>query len=432
MELNESKRFASRDARIVAVVAVIAAFAYEAWFFNMAGRSGAALAGGTIWAAFCAILFASMAIRGRPEPGRGIFFSASALAFIPTFIAQLIEARGHMAVTGAEVISAQVPFCHIAITTSILPAALFRTLDFSAQLSGTRASFYPMLVYWLLSLLTVGRGWCSWVCFYGGIEDGLAALPRKAILDLGRKGSAFRRINLAVLAFVALAGLATLVPVYCEWLCPFKLVTEYSAPSDMRRYLALIIFVGLFLGLVVVLPLLSKRRTQCSILCPFGAMQSLLDKVSPFRVAIDTDACVSCGACDKACPMVALDAASRAGGEPASSCVKCGRCFSVCPKGAIDYGFRSQHARGKSPAGSSTPFPSLASLAATLRTRTGLPARAAAFILEVARAALSPSMVFPFIALSFGMIISTGFSSETMTRLVNLAITGSFSAGGGR
>ncbi len=139
-----------------------------------------------------------------------------------------------MSLTGADIIASQLPFCHIAITTTLIPAALLGTLDFPAQLSGARTAFYPMLAYWLLSLVTVGRGWCSWVCFYGGIEDGLSALPRSARLDLRGKGASMRRFNFAVLGFVALAGLGSLAPVYCEWLCPFKLVTEYSDPSDLR------------------------------------------------------------------------------------------------------------------------------------------------------------------------------------------------------
>ena len=77
----------------------------------------------------------------------------------------------------------------------------------------------------------------------------------------------------------------------------------------------MIAFIGIFLALVVVLPLLTKKRTQCSILCPFGAMQSLLDRISPFRVAINTKACVSCGACDRACPMLAMNPATRAKGR---------------------------------------------------------------------------------------------------------------------
>lgn len=414
------------SAKTVAAALAIAAFGYETWFFDVAGRQGTAFAGGVVWALFCSAIFAAIALRGRPGAARSIFFSVSALAFIPSFIAGLVEARGHMAVSGAEVIASQVPFCHIAITTSILPAALFQTLDFPAQLAGSRASFYPMLLYWLLSLVTVGRGWCGWVCFYGGIEDGISALPRKVRLDLGKSGPSLKRINYAVLAFVALASLGTLIPVYCDWLCPFKLVTEYSDPVDARSYLALIAFVGLFLGLVVILPALSKRRTQCSTLCPFGALQSLLDKLSPYYVAVDTSACVSCGACDSSCPMLALGKEARAAGSARSSCVKCGRCFDACPKGAL--GYKVRHTKSG--------LDLWSALAVRVRAKSeatayfGFAYHALEAALETLSALLSPALLFPFTGLSFGMIISTGFSSQTMTRLVNLIVSGSFSAGG--
>lgn len=413
-------------AKRAAASLLVAGFACEAWFFNVAGRSGTAQAGGIVWALFCFAIFAAIAYSGRPDPARRVFFFTSAVAFIPSFIAHLVEARGRMSLTGADIIASQLPFCHIAITTTLIPAALLGTLDFPAQLSGARAAFYPMLSYWLLSLVTVGRGWCSWVCFYGGIEDGLSALPHKARLNLGGKGPSMRRLNFAVLGFVALAALGTLAPVYCEWLCPFKLVTEYSDPSDLRSYLALIVFIGLYLGLVVVLPLLSKKRTQCSILCPFGAMQSLLDRLSPFRVSIDTSACVSCGACDKACPMSALGPEARRSGRPAISCVKCGSCFAACRKGAIGYSSRAA-ARG---------LGLLAEGSARLRewgrlrSRGGRLAYAGAFCLDLLREGLSPALLFPFTALSFGMIISTGFSGETVTRLVNVILGGGFFAGG--
>ncbi len=420
MELKSSSLASrTRPAPLAAAILVLG-FAYEAWFFLAAGKSGPGLAGGHLWAAFATALFAGIAFSGSPEPWRGIFFTSAALTFIPSFIAHLVETRGHMAVTGAEVAAGQVPFCHIAITTSILPAALFRTLDFPAQLSGTRASFYPMLAYWLLSVVTLGRGWCSWVCFYGGIEDGLAALPKRARLDTKGSGPMFRRVNRAILGFVVLAGVGTLIPVYCDWLCPFKLITEYSAPTSLQSYLALILFVGLFLGLVVILPLLTKRRTQCSILCPFGALQSFLDRISPVHVRVDRNLCVDCGLCDKACPMLALDKEARAAGRPASTCVKCGKCFGVCPKCALGYA-AGGGGRADNP---------LRTARQTLLSRGGSLSKLAGVGLGVLEDILSPGLLFPFTAMSFGMIISTAFSAETMTRIVGLLTTGSFALGG--
>lgn len=50
------------------------------------------------------------------------------------------------------------------------------------------------------------------------------------------------------------------------WLCPFTAVSEYQT------------FVVLLAGLIVVLPLLTKKRTQCAFFCPFGVFQSIFRK----------------------------------------------------------------------------------------------------------------------------------------------------------
>ncbi|HEX2953751.1 MAG TPA: 4Fe-4S binding protein, partial [Bacillota bacterium] len=34
-----------------------------------------------------------------------------------------------------------------------------------------------------------------------------------------------------------------------------------------------------------------KKRTQCSFLCPFGSMQSLINKITPFELRVDREKC---------------------------------------------------------------------------------------------------------------------------------------------
>lgn len=45
-----------------------------------------------------------------------------------------------------------------------------------------------------------------------------------------------------------------------------------------------------------------------------------------------TDACVSCGVCDKSCPEHAMK-----NGFPDQTCIRCLKCVSVCPHGALRY-----------------------------------------------------------------------------------------------
>jgi ferredoxin-type protein NapH len=69
--------------------------------------------------------------------------------------------------------------------------------------------------------------------------------------------SILRLIPWAILVFVVLLSAAIFEPVYCMWLCPFKAVTEFPAVRNVETAIQMGVFVALFLGLVVVLPLLD-------------------------------------------------------------------------------------------------------------------------------------------------------------------------------
>jgi polyferredoxin len=53
------------------------------------------------------------------------------------------------------------------------------------------------------------------------------------------------------------------------------------------------IFIALFAVLVIALPLLTKKRTQCAFFCPFEAFQSIFNKTSVFDVNIDRTRCTA-------------------------------------------------------------------------------------------------------------------------------------------
>ncbi len=71
-------------------------------------------------------------------------------------------------------------------------------------------------------------------------------------------------------------------------------------------------------------------RFFCKYLCPMGAFLGLFNKVGIFRVVRHADACVDCGACDKACP-VNIEV-STADAVVDSECISCAECVAVCPK----------------------------------------------------------------------------------------------------
>src|SRR3974390_1257866 len=103
------------------------------------------------------------------------------------------------------------------------------------------ASIGTMLVVWLGVTIALGRAWCSWGCFYGGLDEGFSRIGRRPFLkSINRK---WTYLPFAVLLAVALTSAATLTPTYCRWLCPFKAVTEFEAVTSATILVQTVLFI---------------------------------------------------------------------------------------------------------------------------------------------------------------------------------------------
>jgi ferredoxin-type protein NapH len=280
-------------------------------------------------------IFFLMIRTGKTDRWRSILFVTYAVCFVISFITHLIEARGSMAVSQANMIEGLTPFCHIVIPMTLIPAALTKTIIFPGTIIGGFASIASMFVLWIGSSLALGRGFCSWFCFFGGLDEGFSRIFKKPIIkNINIK---WTYLPYAVLLVIVLASALTLSPVYCEWLCPFKTVTEFVEITSVKILLQTIIFVSLFIGLVIVLPILTKRRTQCSLFCPFGAFQSFTNKINVFHVRVNPDKCVRCKKCIQTCPTFSISEETIAQGKAGMTCMKCGKCIDACAQKALFY-----------------------------------------------------------------------------------------------
>lgn len=286
------------------------------------------------------ILFFLMVRTGKTDRFRSMLFITLAVCFVFSFISNLIAVRGSMALSRVNMIEGETPFCHLVIPMTLIPAALTNTIIFPGKILG-RYSIAGMFALWMGVTLALGRGLCSWFCFFGGLEDGFSRIFKKPIIkNINKK---WTYLPYAVLLGIVLISALTLSPAYCIWLCPFKTVTEYVKITSVQVLIQTIIFVSLFIGLVIVLPLLTKKRTQCGLFCPFGAFQSATNKLNVFELRIDQDKCVNCNKCIKACPTFSIDDESLSRGKVKTSCTKCGKCVDVCPQKALYY-----HVKGTS------------------------------------------------------------------------------------
>ena len=295
-----------------------------------------------ITSAFMVALFFMMMRTWSTYRWRRWFFVALGLLFPVGFIHNVMVMRGTMGIPIEEMIAGRTPFCYLPIPLLILPAALTKMVVFPGSIlpggGMSGGGMAAMAGLWLAITIVVGKGWCSYACFFGGIEEGMASLPARA--QVRKIDPRWRYGPWAVLLVMVLLSLALFEPAYCLWLCPFKAVSEYVAARNTVGMLQNGIFIVLFGGLVIALPLLTKKRTQCAFFCPFGAFQSIFNKTSVFDVKIDRERCTPCVLCQKSCPTMSLTEESIKKGETLMSCMKCGACVDVCPKDAAVWHIR--------------------------------------------------------------------------------------------
>jgi ferredoxin-type protein NapH len=284
------------------------------------------------------VLYFLMHFTGKTDRYRVVLFIIFALALSFTLIKNMVEVRNSMSFSQSDVLECKIPFCHLVIPMMILPAAFSKSIIFPGSILGGFANISSMVILWSVATLVLGRGFCSWGCFYGGWDDGFSRMRKKPLIR--NINEIWRWMPFAVLFMVALTAALSLVPTYCDWICPFKAVTEFEQVTSVESAAKAGIFFSLFAGLVVVLPVMTKKRTQCSYLCPLGAVNSISNKITPFTVKIDKNVCNECFKCVEVCPMFALSRENIKEGKVSVFCSKCGKCVDACSKGAIQYGIK--------------------------------------------------------------------------------------------
>ena len=284
------------------------------------------------------VLYFLMHYTGKTDRYRAVLFIIFAMSLSFTLISNMIATRNSMSFSQADILECKIPFCHLVIPMMIIPAAFTESIIFPGSVIGGFANIASMVVLWLVATLVLGRGFCSWGCFYGGWDDGFSRIRKKPAIK--KISEIWKWMPFAVLIMVSLTAALTLIPTYCDWICPFKAVTEFEQVTSVESAAKAGVFVSLFAGLVVFLPVITRKRTQCSFLCPLGAVNTLSNKVTPFTIKIDKGACSDCYKCVDVCPLFALTREGVKNGIVSVFCSKCGKCVDTCSKKAIHFGIK--------------------------------------------------------------------------------------------
>lgn len=209
-----------------------------------------------------------------------------------------------------------------------------------------RRKFAFSVVGYLAALgLLVGRFICGWLCLFGLIQELLYKIPLPKLKVPKKIDRVLRYLKYAVLLILVFllpffwrSELGVGEPFFCKYLCPVGTL-EGGVPlvllQEQLKSAAGFLFRWKFaLMALVLLSSVYIHRPFCKYLCPLGAFYALFQKVSVLRLKLDKEKCVSCGKCEKTCPMDV--AVTR---DPNSAeCIRCGACVRACPAGALRFG----------------------------------------------------------------------------------------------
>jgi ferredoxin-type protein NapH len=368
-----------------------------------------------VWMLALTVLTFLMLKTGKTSRYRSIFFIIFAFSFVLSFVAGLIEERGSMALTQEIVDKKETPLCPVAIPQLILPLLFRQELIFPTKIfGGPYGGFVAIMLLWLVGTLALGRGWCSWGCFFGGIDEGFSKVLRKPVINSRKMNPRILLIPFVVLVVIVAWSFIAMEPKYCEWLCPLKLVTEYSEINSLITYLQAIMFITLGMGLLIILPILMKKRTQCSLLCPLGALQSLISPVNLYRIETDASKCTGCGRCMVVCPTFSIRKADGGNTHHASiTCTRCGKCMDECPENALC--FRLKGCRT-----------TVLTLSQRIQSRLSeWKGRLLAHPVKVMEEVFEPRTLFIFTAIVFGGTLSGSMVTDAAFRIYLLITTGS-------
>jgi len=169
---------------------------------------------------------------------------------------------------------------------------------------------------------------------------------------------------------IGLLGALFLGRVYCGWVCPMetlfrpinwlysklrikRLKTPAVFKNNIFRWAILVLFVMLMVAVKaftirinpllyitafsVLVTLVFEEEFWHRYICPFGTLLSIFSRNPLFGMRVEKTSCVSCGICQRVCPVSAIEKEADGMKIDTSECLVCLKCKEKCPKTSITY-----------------------------------------------------------------------------------------------
>jgi ferredoxin len=194
-------------------------------------------------------------------------------------------------------------------------------------------NFY-VLAGLLITVLLIRRAFCGYLCPIGTISDWLGKLGKKIGLPTLRVPRMLDR----VLSLAKYGVLAILL--FLTWRASELMFRGFDpCYALISRHGEDITFWSYAVAGAIVVGSLFFSVPFCRWLCPLAAVMNPLSRIALTRVKRDSDTCIDCGKCSRACPMsIPVHEMQQVNVARCTSCLNCVASCPVSAKGALYWG----------------------------------------------------------------------------------------------
>ena len=205
-------------------------------------------------------------------------------------------------------------------------------------------SFVVTLIALCLFTVVFGRFFCGFACALGSLGDAVRAFyvficKKRKKKPVTMKASVVKYLQAVKYIVLVLLVVSCYTGVYSktQGMSPWDVFSMLHAGNfKLGGYI-----VGLVLLVLILVGMAFQERFFCRVLCPMGAVFSMLPVLPLFTLRRDRSECIrGCRACTMKCPSD-IELAPDTAPELSGDCFQCQKCIDTCPKGNIHTGIRS-------------------------------------------------------------------------------------------
>lgn len=205
-------------------------------------------------------------------------------------------------------------------------------------------SFVAALIVLCVYTIVFGRFFCGFACAFGSLGDAVRALyvfickklkkkPITMKAAVVKKLQVVKYFVLAIIAVTCFTGVYSKAKGFSPW--------DVFSMLHARNFKLGGYTLGVVLLVLIVIGLCFQERFFCRVLCPMGAVFSILPVLPFSNLRRDRSECIKgCRACTMKCPSD-IELAPDTAPELSGDCFQCQKCIDTCPKGNIHTGIRA-------------------------------------------------------------------------------------------